>query len=150
MALISARWAVMAGVSQHGMTRPAPLPAFGQMAPKIWADCVRWSCGAEGRVPRRAQRRVIVFFRPILASAMGLGPMAAFHGELLEPQLYCGARRKRRADFRQPDGEYQRSLIVTFVRLPPRLPAWATNPTNGIGQDWWSGGEAGRGAGQLQ
>jgi hypothetical protein len=35
MALISARWAVMAGVSQPGMTRPAPLPAFGQMAPKI-------------------------------------------------------------------------------------------------------------------
>jgi hypothetical protein len=58
----------MAGVSQPGMTRPAPLPAFGQMAPKISADCVRWSCGAEGRVPRRAQRRVIVFFRPILAS----------------------------------------------------------------------------------
>jgi transposase len=30
---------------------------------------VRWSCGAEGRVPRRAQRRVIVFFWPILASS---------------------------------------------------------------------------------
>jgi hypothetical protein len=28
---------------------------------------VRWSWGAEGRAPRRAQRRVILFFCPILA-----------------------------------------------------------------------------------
>jgi len=30
---------------------------------------VRWSDGAEGRVPRLAQRRVILFFWPILASS---------------------------------------------------------------------------------
>jgi hypothetical protein len=30
---------------------------------------MRWSCGAEGRVPRFAQRRVILFFCPILASS---------------------------------------------------------------------------------
>jgi hypothetical protein len=68
----------MAPVSQRGMTRPAPVPFFGQIAPKMYADCVRWSCGAEGRVPRFAQRRVILFFWPTRAFAMGLGPMAAF------------------------------------------------------------------------
>jgi hypothetical protein len=52
----------MASVSQWGMTRPAALPFFGQIAPKMYAECVRWSCGAEGRVPRFAQRRVILFF----------------------------------------------------------------------------------------
>jgi hypothetical protein len=31
------------------------------------------------------------------------------------------------------------------VRLPPRLPAWATNLDPWDGQDWWSGGEEGRG-----
>jgi hypothetical protein len=30
---------------------------------------VRWSCGAEGRVPRFAHRRVILFFCPIRASS---------------------------------------------------------------------------------
>ena len=30
---------------------------------------MRWSCGANGLVPRRAQRRVILFFWPILASS---------------------------------------------------------------------------------
>ena len=34
-----------------------------------WEDWVRWSCGARGRVPRLAQRRVILFFWPILASS---------------------------------------------------------------------------------
>jgi len=33
-ALISARCAAMASVSQYGMIRPAPLPLAGQMAPK--------------------------------------------------------------------------------------------------------------------
>jgi hypothetical protein len=30
---------------------------------------VRWSCGAAGRLPRRAQRRVILFFWPMRASS---------------------------------------------------------------------------------
>ena len=32
--LISTRWAFIAAVVQRGSTRPAALPAFGQMAPK--------------------------------------------------------------------------------------------------------------------
>ena len=60
-ALISARWTAIASVSQWGMTKPAPLPILGQMAPKIWAESVRWSCGAEGRVPRVSQRPVRMF-----------------------------------------------------------------------------------------
>jgi hypothetical protein len=44
------------------MTKPAPLPFFGQIAPKMYAHLVRWSCGARGRVPRFAQRRVMAFF----------------------------------------------------------------------------------------
>ena len=47
--------------------RPAALPSAGQMAPKMYVEAVRWSCGAEGRVPRLAQRRVILFFWPTLA-----------------------------------------------------------------------------------
>jgi hypothetical protein len=39
------------------------------MAPKIQTERVRWSSGAEGRVPRRAQRRVILFFWPTRASS---------------------------------------------------------------------------------
>jgi hypothetical protein len=54
---------------QRGSTRAAPLPWAGQIAPKMEADAVRWSLGAEGRVPRLAQRRVIVFFCPTLASS---------------------------------------------------------------------------------
>jgi hypothetical protein len=34
MALISLRWSCIAGVSQNGMTMPAPLPSAGQIAPK--------------------------------------------------------------------------------------------------------------------
>jgi len=70
----------MAPVSQRGMTRPAPLLFFGQMAPKIYADCVRWSCGAEGRVPRFAQRRVILFFWPTRASSANHSSMLVPHG----------------------------------------------------------------------
>src|ERR687894_376190 len=33
------------------------------------AELVLWSCGARGRVPRRAQRRAILFFWPIRASS---------------------------------------------------------------------------------
>jgi hypothetical protein len=39
------------------------------MAPKMSADAVLWSFGAEGRVPRLAQRRLIVFFCPTRASS---------------------------------------------------------------------------------
>ena len=39
------------------------------MAPKMEAEAVRWSLGAEGRVPRLAQRRVILFFCPTRASS---------------------------------------------------------------------------------
>ena len=52
----------MALVLQRGRTRPAALPACGQMAPKIQAERVRWSRGAEGRLPRLAHLRVILFF----------------------------------------------------------------------------------------
>jgi len=48
---------------------PAALPSWGQMAPKMVVDAVRWSCGADGREPFLAQRRVILFFWPILASS---------------------------------------------------------------------------------
>ncbi len=59
---ISARCAAIAAVLQCGMTRPAALPRAGQMAPKIQADVVRKSLGAEVRVPRLAQRLVIPVF----------------------------------------------------------------------------------------
>jgi hypothetical protein len=52
----------MVSVLQKGRTSPAPLPWSGQIAPKMYADFVRWSFGADGRVPRLAQRRVILFF----------------------------------------------------------------------------------------
>ena len=38
---------------------------------------MRWSCGAEGRVPRLAQRRVILFFWPILASSVNQTSMSS-------------------------------------------------------------------------
>ena len=53
----------------HGSTSPAPTPRLGQMAPKMYVDAVRWSDGADGRLPRFAQRRVILFFWPIRASS---------------------------------------------------------------------------------
>lgn len=59
----------MACVLQRGRTKPAPTPRSGQMAPNIQADFVRWSFGALGRVPRRAQRRVSLVFCPTLASS---------------------------------------------------------------------------------
>ena len=37
---------------------------------------MRWSCGADGRVPRLAQRRVILFFWPIRASSANQTSMA--------------------------------------------------------------------------
>src|SRR3954467_9832029 len=59
----------MPSVVQRGRTKPAPLPSAGQMAPKMYAEAVLWSLGADGRVPRLAQRRVILFFCPIRASS---------------------------------------------------------------------------------
>ena len=58
----------IASVLHCGMTRPAATPRAGQIAPKIWAETVRRSFGAEGPVPRRAQRLVIPVFCPIRAS----------------------------------------------------------------------------------
>ena len=37
------------------------MPSAGQIAPKRYAQAVRWSCGAHGRVPRRAHLRVSLF-----------------------------------------------------------------------------------------
>jgi hypothetical protein len=59
----------MASLLQRGMTMPAPLPSAGQIAPKIQAEARRWSLGAQGRVPRLAQRRVSFVCWPILASS---------------------------------------------------------------------------------
>ena len=59
----------MACVVQRGSTRPAALPSAGQMAPKMYVEAVLRSRGAEGRVPRLAQRRVILFFWLIRASS---------------------------------------------------------------------------------
>ncbi len=53
----------------QGSIRPAALPSYGQIAPKIYVEAVRWSCGAAGRVPRLAQWRVILFFWPMRASS---------------------------------------------------------------------------------
>jgi len=43
------------------------LPSFGQIAPKMSVEAARGSLGAEGRVPRFAERRVILFFGPTRA-----------------------------------------------------------------------------------
>ena len=48
---------------------PAAFPSAGQMAPKIHAEARRWSFGADGRVPRLAQRRVSLVCWPIRASS---------------------------------------------------------------------------------
>ena len=82
----------IASMLQRGSTRPAPLPCWGQhravramrrrwrcdqasVAPEV--DVVRWSFGALGRVPRLAQRQVILFFWPILASSANHTSIAA-------------------------------------------------------------------------
>src|ERR1700734_2763860 len=67
----------MASVLHLGMMRAAPFPCLGQIAPKIKAEAVRWSVGALGRVPRLAQRRVILFFWPMRASSANQTSMAA-------------------------------------------------------------------------
>ena len=51
----------------QGRISPAALPSMGQIAPKMYVDAVRWSCGADGREPRWAQRRAILFFWPMRA-----------------------------------------------------------------------------------
>ena len=59
----------MASLLHRGMTIPAPFPSAGQIAPKIHADALRWFLGAEGRVPRLAQRRVSLVCWPTRASS---------------------------------------------------------------------------------
>src|SRR3954462_14229448 len=43
-------------------------------------EFVLWSCGARGRVPRRAQRRAILFFWPTRASSCHHSSMGAPFG----------------------------------------------------------------------
>lgn len=59
---ISAKCSAIASVVQRRSIRPAPLPSAGQIAPKMSVEAVRSFRGAEGRVPRLAQRCVILFF----------------------------------------------------------------------------------------
>src|SRR5262245_30744716 len=54
VAAISARCKFIASVLQAGMIRAAPLPSFGQTAPQVSVEAVRWSGRALGRVPRCA------------------------------------------------------------------------------------------------
>src|SRR5215470_1691977 len=61
---ISARCRFIASLLQAGRIKAAPLPSLGQTAPKMEVEAVRWPRGALGRVPRFAQRRVILFFWP--------------------------------------------------------------------------------------
>jgi hypothetical protein len=72
----------MVSVLQKGRTSPAPLPCSGQIAPKIHADFVRWSFGADGLVPRLAQRRVILFFWPTRASSWNQISMGVAFGKV--------------------------------------------------------------------
>jgi hypothetical protein len=53
--------------SQHA--ERGAFAVLGQIAPEMYAEAVRWSFGALGRVPRLAQRRVILFFWPMRASS---------------------------------------------------------------------------------
>ena len=58
--LISARCLFMASMLTVGMTRAAPVPRAGQMAPNRYAQVNRRSRLIRGRVPRLAQMRVSV------------------------------------------------------------------------------------------
>lgn len=69
MIAISARCSDIVSVLQKGRTSPVSpsttlgMPSlFGADAPKMLADFIRWSLGATGRLPRSANRRVVVFF----------------------------------------------------------------------------------------
>ena len=103
------------------------------MAPKIQADLVRWSLGALGRVPRFAQRRVILVRRandspdhllllltlsdPVRhAYAAPLGPRSRL--TVLPPDLYVGIAREPGADFRHFGGE-------VFLKLATANAFWA-------------------------
>ena len=54
---------------QWGMTMLAALPSAGQIAPNSHAEERRWSFGADGRVPRFAQRQVSLVCWPTRASS---------------------------------------------------------------------------------
>ena len=82
------------------------MPSLGQIAPKIEAEAVGWSFGAVGRVPRLAQRRVILFF---LADARLVG----------KPDFYGGGLDALLApDLRQ-------ALRETFLKSSIAPAAWA-------------------------
>ncbi len=89
----------MASVSAKGMTSPAALPLAGQIAPKRYAHIVRWSFAAFGRVPRRAQRRVIGSFRPMRSSSR-------HHSSSSVPQW-----RGRAESFRKPRARSSRPSV---------------------------------------
>ena len=88
------------------MTSAAPLPSLGQIAPKIEAEAVGWSFGAVGRVPRLAQRRVILFFWPTRASSA-------------KPDFYGGGLDA----FFMPDR--RQALRETFLKSSIAPAAWA-------------------------
>jgi hypothetical protein len=67
--LISARCLFMASMLTVGMTRAAPVPRAGQMAPNRYAQVNRRSRLIRGRVPRLAQMRVSVPCWPTRASS---------------------------------------------------------------------------------
>ena len=67
--LISARCLFMASMLTVGMTRAAPVPRAGQMAPNRKAQVNRRSRLIRGRVPRLAQMRVSVPCWPTRASS---------------------------------------------------------------------------------
>src|SRR2546427_10337347 len=69
VAAISARRKFIASVLQAGMIKAAPLPSFGQTAPKVQVEAVRWTRGALGRAPRLAPRRSFFFLVPVRAWA---------------------------------------------------------------------------------
>src|SRR5918995_7212392 len=83
---ISARCRSIAPMSRWGKTRPAALPSLGQTAPKMEVDAVRRSCGAAGRVPRFARRRVS---DPVLLPHAGLVGEPDLHRGGLDPLLAC-------------------------------------------------------------
>ncbi len=71
---IAPRGAVRAAGLASGLPSPAALPCFGQKAPTLEAEPVLWSWGADGRRPRFAPRRVLVFCCPPRAAS---GPQTA-------------------------------------------------------------------------
>lgn len=60
--VISARWMFTASVLLAGRIKTAPLPCFGQTAPKMQVEVVRRAQDVLLRMPRFVHRRVISLF----------------------------------------------------------------------------------------